>query len=33
MRRQFDVQQAVRTKIYPKIGIFSPSGGGNLFVW
>ncbi len=27
----FNVQDAVREKIYPKIGIFSPSGGGKTY--
>lgn len=31
MARKFQVEQAVRTKIYPKIGIFSPSGGGKTY--
>jgi hypothetical protein len=31
MARQFQVEQAVRTKVYPKIGIFSPSGGGKTY--
>ncbi len=29
--RKFEVVQAVRTKVYPKIGIFSPSGGGKTY--
>ncbi|HCW04326.1 MAG TPA: hypothetical protein DGK91_07230 [Clostridium sp.] len=28
---RFVVEEAVRTKIYPKIGIFSPSGGGKTY--
>ncbi|MFA5300950.1 MAG: AAA family ATPase [Lutibacter sp.] len=31
MARQFNVEQAQRIKVYPKIGIFSPSGGGKTF--
>lgn len=31
MGRKFKVEQAVRTKVYPKIGIFSPSGGGKTY--
>ncbi len=31
MARRFQVEQAKREKIYPKIGIFSPSGGGKTY--
>lgn len=31
MSRKFNVEQAVRTKIFPKVGIFSPSGGGKTY--
>ena len=31
MSRRFDVKQAIRTKIYPKVGIFSPSGAGKTY--
>jgi hypothetical protein len=31
MARKFNVEQAVRTKVYPKIGIFAPSGGGKTY--
>ena len=31
MSRRFEVEQAVRVKIYPKVGIFSPSGGGKTY--
>jgi hypothetical protein len=31
MARKFNVEQAKRVKIYPKIGIFSPSGGGKSY--
>jgi hypothetical protein len=31
MARKFQVEQAVRTKVYPKVGIFSPSGGGKTY--
>ncbi len=31
MARKFNVEQAVRVKVYPKIGIFSPSGGGKTY--
>lgn len=31
MARNFNVQQAEREKVYPKIGIFSPAGGGKTY--
>lgn len=31
MSRKFNVEQAVRTKVYPKVGLFSPSGGGKTY--
>jgi hypothetical protein len=31
MARKFEVEQAKRIKIYPKVGIFSPSGGGKTY--
>ncbi len=31
MARKFNVEQAERVKVYPKIGIFSPSGGGKTY--
>jgi len=31
MARKFLVNKAERTKIYPKVGIFSPSGGGKTY--
>ena len=31
MARKFNVEQALRIKVYPKIGVFSPSGGGKSY--
>ena len=31
MARKFQVEQAIRTKVFPKVGVFSPSGGGKTY--